>query len=273
MKRTWALAGAAALLGATASIGGRAAWAEAVDLTPPALAAGVQQVSPPPPEQIPDIDPLALYGDELVFDIYRKKSRIGEHRISFQREGDRLTVSVEMRLGVDFMFFRAYEFEYDATEIWQGKQLIAATSFVDDNGKKATVSARADGDVFKIEGPRGAALASSWVFPTNHWHRGQVNSRTILNTINGRLTRVEPLAKGIDRVATLQGDVAAEHFLYTGELRDTEVWYDAAGRWVKMAFKAKDGSTIEYKCRRCGLGVPSNQAVAETADTELSASP
>ncbi|MDX2225172.1 MAG: DUF6134 family protein [Rhodospirillaceae bacterium] len=265
-----------AVLAAAGCSSARLAWAdgEAASAGAADLAAStVQQVAPPPPDQIPEIDPLALYGDELVFDIYRKKSKIGQHRVNFERDGERLTVSVEMRLGVDFMFFRAYEFEYDATEIWQGRELIASTSYVDDNGKKVTVSARADGDVFKIDGPRGATLASSWVFPTNHWHRGQVNSRIILNTINGRLTRVEPVAKGIDRVATLQGDVDAEHFLYTGELRDTEVWYDAAGRWVKMAFKAKDGSTIEYRCRQCGLASQQGQAVAESIEPQPTSSP
>jgi len=51
-------------------------------------------------------------------------------------------------------------------------------------------------------------------------------------------------------VETERGDVFATHYVYSGEL-DTEVWYDDEGRWVKMRFKGRDGSTIEYVCRRC----------------------
>ncbi|MCB2108268.1 MAG: hypothetical protein KDE14_11235 [Rhodobacteraceae bacterium] len=217
--------------------------AEAVNLP-------VQQVAPPAAEQFRDIDPIALYGGDIVFDVYRKKSRIGEHRVSFQRDGDRLTVSVKFNLAVKILFIRAYKFEYEATEIWERGNLIAATSRTDDNGKVSNVRARSEGGVFVIDGPRGQEIASSWVFPSNHWNRGQVASTTLLNTITGRLAHVALIRNGIDRVETAQGPVNAEHFTYTGDLRDTDVWYDQAGRWVKMVFKT-GGSVIEYRCRQC----------------------
>ena len=54
-------------------------------------------------------------------------------------------------------------------------------------------------------------------------------------------------------VATERGGIPATHHAYTGDL-STEVWYDDAGRWVKMRFEAQDGSTIDYVCRRCQGG-------------------
>ena len=45
----------------------------------------------------------------------------------------------------------------------------------------------------------------------------------------------------------------ATRYAYTGDL-DNEVWYDDVGRWVKMRFKGRDGSTIDYVCRRCQGG-------------------
>lgn len=241
--------------------------APAGDLASAAPSAGlephIQNVVPLPPEKVPDIDPLALYGGALVFDVYRKGAKIGQHVTTFTRTGEDLRVDVRMNLAVDVLFITAYKFDYEATEIWRDGQLIAASSTVNDNGKIAKTAARLEDGVFKVDGPRGAFLASDWVFPTNHWHRGQANSGTLLNTLNGRLVRVDVAHRGIDAVATAQGSVDAEHLEYTGQLRDTEVWYDADNRWVKMRFKAKDGSYIEHRCRQCGLAPG---AVTDMAD-------
>ena len=45
-------------------------------------------------------------------------------------------------------------------------------------------------------------------------------------------------------------EIDATLYRYTGDL-DTEVWYDDEGRWVRMRFKAKDGSVITYQCEVC----------------------
>jgi hypothetical protein len=229
---------------------------------PPEMTLDVQNVSPPPPDQIPEIDPIALYGDDVVFDIYRKKTKVGEHRARFTRNGEDLSVVSTMSIAVDVLFFTAYSFEYEATEVWRNGALQAIAVNVNDNGKIAKVNARMEDDLFKIDGPRGSYIGSSWVFPTNHWHRGQANSRTILNTLTGKLTQVDVVNRGIQRVETAQGSVDADHFEYTGQLRDTEVWYDAQNRWVKMRFKANDGTYIEYRCRQCGLAPGAASAVA-----------
>ena len=208
----------------------------------------VQNVSPPAADQNPNIDPIALYGGDISFDIYRKNKKVGEHRVSFARNGDDLTVMTKMNIAIDVFIFTAYSFDYDSTEVWRNNQLHA----MEDN-------------LFKIDGPKGSFIGSSWVFPTNHWHRGQANSKTILNTLTGKLTQVEVVNRGIERVDTSQGSVDADHFEYTGQLRDTEVWYDADNRWVKMRFKARDGTDIEYRCRQCGLAPGPANAIAGDA--------
>jgi hypothetical protein len=244
------------------------AWADE-PATPAALKAQemvlqIQNVGPPPPDQIPAVDPAALYGDEIAFDVFRKGKKVGSHVTTFARNGADITGVSRFNLAIDVLFFTAYRFDYRSTEVWRDGQLIGLAVAIEDGGETSAVTAKVEDGLFKIDGPRGPSIASSWVFPTNHWHRGQVNSTTILNTITGRLAKVEIVKRGIERVETAQGAVDAEHFEYTGELRDTEVWYDADNRWVKMQFKAKDGSTIEYRCLRCGLA-PTATVEAEPA--------
>ncbi|MBL8630443.1 MAG: hypothetical protein JNM81_12475 [Rhodospirillaceae bacterium] len=233
----------------------------------------VQSIQPLDAEQIPKVDPLALYGDEAVFDVYRKGSKIGTHRTNFTRAGNQLTVTSQMELKVDVLFFTAYSFKYDSTEVWRDDKLAAVAVTVDDNGKIVKTTARLEDDLFKIDGPRGSFLASAWVFPTNHWHRGQAISGTVLNTLNGRLAKIEVVHKGLERVQTKQGTIDAEHLQYTGQLRDVDVWYDAANRWVKMTFKARDGSLIEYRCNQCGLTTDQPAAVAGDDGASTNAPP
>ncbi len=233
----------------------------------------VQSINAPEAEKIPKVDPIALYGGDVVFDVYRKGSKIGVHRTSFMRNGADLTVTSQMELNVDVLFFTAYSFKYDSTEVWRDNKPIAVAVTVDDNGKVAKTNARMEDGLFKVDSSRGSFIASNWVFPTNHWHRGQAITGTILNTLNGRLANVAMAHKGIERVETAQGSVDAERLEYTGQLKDVDVWYDAANHWVKMTFKARDGSLIEYRCRQCGLapGEPTTLAGDTPASPEQSA--
>jgi hypothetical protein len=212
----------------------------------------VQTVSAPHPDKIPEVDPIALYGNEILFDVFRKGKKVGEQWMYFSRNpaGD-LSVQVRFHLGVDVLFFRAYTYDYESSEIWRDNKVIALAARVDDNGKVSSTSARIEDGVFKIEGPKGPIFASSWVFPSNHWHRGQVESSVILNTLTGALAHVDIQRRGIEKVPMGEGATDAEKFTYTGDLHDTDVWYDVAGRWVKMAFKAKDKSIVEFICRKC----------------------
>jgi len=269
MKFPFAAAGFCALLSFSALADEPAAKA---NLKAAEMVLQVQNVSPPLPDQIPQIDPTRLYGNEIAFEVFRKGSKVGSHVTSFERTGDDLTVISRFNLAIDVLFFTAYSFGYQSTEVWRDGALKALAVGVVDGGKKSSVTAKVEDGLFKIEGSGGPAIASSWVFPTNHWNRGQVNSTAILNTITGRLSKVEIVRRGIDRVETAQGAVDAEHFEYTGELRDTEVWYDADNRWVKMRFKAEDGSTIEYRCLRCGLAQAPAMADGE-AQTQSACEP
>lgn len=72
---------------------------------PQGMTLDVQNVSPPAADQNPNIDPIALYGGGMSFDIYRKNRKVGEHRVSFARNGDDLTVMTKMNIAIDVFFY------------------------------------------------------------------------------------------------------------------------------------------------------------------------
>jgi hypothetical protein len=128
---------------------------------------------------------------------------------------------------------------------------------VNDNGEFFSLAAHRDQDRISIRNPDGINTTNAPLIPTNHWNAAVLSQSRVLNTLTGDINNVRITAQTREQVETEQGPVLATHYVYSGDL-ETEVWYDAKGRWVKMRFTASDGSTIDYRCRRC-QGVPLTQ--------------
>jgi hypothetical protein len=199
-------------------------------------------------------DPIALYGDELLFDVRRDGVSVGEHRVTFRRDGDTVHVAADFALEIRFLGFTAYRYRYESNSAWRGDCLVSLEANVSDDGKESRVTAVREGRDVRIMGARGDIVAPAELFPTDHWHPGVLETERVLNTLTGGINRVRIEDRGSVTLASGNGTLAARHYVYSGEL-STEVWYDAAGRWVGMRFTGKDGSTIEYRCRSCAANV------------------
>jgi len=198
-------------------------------------------------------DPIALYGQEMRFDVLRGGREAGWHRVRFDRNGSVLTVDSAFHFQIDLLFLTVFQYRYEAIEMWRDGQLDRLTVKVDDDGTPFAIHAvRADNRLSIRHGEDSYSVGVP-LYPTNHWNIGVLGENRVLNTLTGRVNRVTIRPVGRETVTTELGDVPATRYAYTGEL-ETEVWYDDAGRWVKMQFTGRDGSTIEYVCRRCQGG-------------------
>lgn len=195
----------------------------------------------------------ALYGPSVIFDVYREGKRVGIHRTGFHAEADGLRVSSLFELKIEFLFITAYRYRYQSDTVWRQGRLAELLATIDDNGEQAYVAAKLEEGGLRVSGTGGSYFIDGPIFPTNHWHAGVLDQNRVLNTLTGRLNAVGITPAGRETVTTENGDVPATRFVYSGDLQN-EVWYDDAGRWVKMRFAAEDGSTIEYVCRRCQGG-------------------
>ena len=195
-------------------------------------------------------DPYALYGEEILFDVYRDDDKVGFHRVRFSGSGDDLTVRSDFELEIDFLFLTAFRYLYRSEGQWRQGQLERLTATVDDDGEDFAFGVFRDGLQLRIEKAGGTITMDAPLFPTTHWNAGVLDQSQVLNTLTGLINqvRIEPRAR--ESVTTERGEVPATRYAYTGEL-ETEVWYDDSGRWVKLRFDGRDGSNIEYLCRRC----------------------
>jgi Family of unknown function (DUF6134) len=196
------------------------------------------------------VDPMQLYGSGLDFDVYRNGDKVGIHRVRFVGSGEAMTAVTEFRVRIEFLFFTAYRYDYRSVDRWQGGSLAELKAEVDDDGTVFSVEAVREGPLMSVRGTGISYTVDSPLIPTNHWNPLVLRQTRVLNTLTGRVNRVAIEPREREVVPADGGTIIATRYVYTGDL-DNEVWYDDAGRWVKMRFKGKDGSLLDYVCRRC----------------------
>ncbi len=196
-------------------------------------------------------DPIAAYGDQIVFDVYRKGSQVGTHEMTFRREGDDIIAETRFEVSIKVLIVPVYSYLYTSTERWRDGKLVALNANTNDNGDVSTLSVKHENGTLRLSGTGGEYIALGGLYPTTHWNSGVKGSTQVINTITGKINDVELQRRDTTPISTKFGNITATHYAYQGDLT-TEVWYDDHGKWVKMRFPGKDGVMIEYKCRVCG---------------------
>lgn len=197
------------------------------------------------------VDPLHLYGPELRFDVLRDGEKVGHHVVAFRASADGVHVESRSEVEVKLLFLTAYSFRYQSIEHWRNGTLTSLDAATNDDGELRRVEARREGAVLKVRTGAGEWQATPQLWPTTHWNVAQTAAPVLLNTLTGKLNRVDVKDAGLETVILGDGPREARRFIYSGDLA-VESWYDEAGRWVKLRFPGKAGSTIEYVCQSCG---------------------
>ncbi len=202
------------------------------------------------------------YPPVVTFAVYRNGENVGRHVITFEQRGPAQVVTVDTEITVRALGVAAYRYLHHANEVWAGDQLQSMQSTTDDNGRKYTVSALHVGANLKVEhttsGPVATAAYDGFqvpdisretlpasMLPTSQWNFRQVKQSTLLNTQYGTPAHVTISPAGREAVRTSTRSVEATRYSYGGDLRGNQ-WFDDRGHWVKGAFVAFDGSTVEY---------------------------
>jgi hypothetical protein len=192
-----------------------------------------------------------VYGNQLVFAAYRNGQPIGIHRLSFDRQGDRLVVTTAIELAVKMVGITAYRYTHRGREVWLGQELVSFDSSTDDDGRPYAVRASRENGQLRVErtvpGARGPIQDSlpADLLPSTHWNVHQASQGFLLNAQKGTRERITVIAAGRESVRTLSGVIAATRYHYEGDVR-MDQWFDDRGRWVRSRFVVFDGSTIDY---------------------------
>jgi hypothetical protein len=208
-------------------------------------AAGFAAADSPPPA----VDPFHLYGDEIAFDVERDGDVVGKYIINFTRTDQGVLAEARVDVDVSLLFVPIYSLRYHARELWRGGELQSIEAFTNDDGDLIHVQATRDAEGLQVETTDGLYETPA-VLPISHWNAALLEGGPLLNGMTGEVDEVEVFEQGLDTISTRNGSLRARHYLYSGDLNG-EIWYDEDGRWVKLRFRAKDGSMIDYICRQC----------------------
>jgi hypothetical protein len=188
----------------------------------------------------------AAVPQDIRFRALRAGSQIGDHKISFRTDGNRLVVETNVEMVVRVLMFTAFRFKHQSEEVWESGRLLSINSVTDDDGTFLRVSGGAVADGFRIVGPEGPFLAATTLMTSNTlWDRRVVREDRLLDAQRGG--EIGLVAKQLDdeQVATPRGPTRASCYQMITPPCAGRLFYDAEGRWVKALFELR-GESIEY---------------------------
>jgi hypothetical protein len=183
---------------------------------------------------------------DLRFRALRHGSPIGEHRVTFRLDDNRLTVDTRVEIAVKVLFFTVFRFRHEAEEVWQSDRLVSVKSTTDDNGTLLRVSGQAVADGFRIIGEDGPFLASGHLLTSNAlWDNRVVRENRLIDVQHGGEIGLVTKQLSDEQVDTPQGPVrASRHHIITPYCAGS-VFHDGDGRWVKGLLELR-GERVEY---------------------------
>lgn len=182
------------------------------------------------------------------FEVFRNGERIGHHRVEIARQGERSVVNVDINLRVTFGPLTLYRYVHQSREEWQGSRLVSLISSTDNDGSEEKLRAVAEGDGLKVNGTRFTGMLPADTMPTSYWRDDFVRRITIMDSQNGRVLNLQVHPESFEMASAARDDIPMRRFHLTGDI-DLTLWYDRNGQWMKSAFRAKDGSQVEYRLR------------------------
>lgn len=181
----------------------------------------------------------------LDFTVTRNGSPVGRHEMLFRNEPDGLKVDIRTNVAVKVAFITAYRFEHEGHEIWQGGRLTRLWSKTNDDGTNHLLDVSAAGPALSVMADGKPTETAQVSIPASLWNEGLLTQKTLLNTLDGSRMAIGVSDLGVEPVTVKGATIPARHYAVTGDLQ-RELWYDADNVLVKVRFKAKDGSDIEY---------------------------
>jgi hypothetical protein len=161
----------------------------------------------------------------------------GTYRMTITRQDDGSVSMVgQADVKVTKVGFTVYKYSYRGTEVWKDGRLVRFQSSTDDDGKKFTVTATAEGDGvrLKVNGEESSAradwLTSYWQLPTAEMRKRHI---ALIDVDNGKSMNGAIRYLGTEQVTVCGKPQNCAHYRVTGP-NMVDVWYDAQERLVRQ---------------------------------------
>lgn len=169
---------------------------------------------------------------------------IGWQAIGFERESGQFVVGVKMEMEFESPEFGPVSYRHECREVWKTGWLQALASRTHIGARVLVVDAERRAGSLVVDGSdvRPYRL-SSYIVPSNLWHRDSRLVDAFIDVENGEIRRVQPRFVGKE---ILGEGVQASHYSIRGQL-DREAWYDADCVLVRWDLPLSDGGWISFR--------------------------
>ena len=187
------------------------------------------------------------------FEITMNGRAIGNHIITVTEAAGITTarISIDMAGRVGPIGFT---YSHRCEEQWRGAQLLKLDCTDRENRSTKTLKGALVGPNFVVNGSGFKGNAPASILPTSWWRLSTVRQTRIMNSRDGKLTNISASRVGLQPVDTAAGPVQATHYRIRGPA-NTELYYDASGRWVGNTFRLA-GQSFAYRMLTPISGAP-----------------
>jgi hypothetical protein len=219
----------------SSSIGRRATLLAAAGFTAHRAIRPAAAALPVPPDQ------------SLAFRMIRHGSEIGRHTLSFERNGDALSVHVAVDALVTLVSIPVVRYTHRVVETWSGDTLTGVTGETNKNGQHEWVNARRAGEGLVVLGSKTKRyVAPEGAGATTYWNKRVLNG-PMISLEDGVLLRPKVEERRAELIPVASGaKIQATHYNLSGAF-DVDLWYDQSDVWAGLAITAADGSTVHYE--------------------------
>ena len=111
-------------------------------------------------------------GHSLNFRLVRHGTEIGRHTVSFEQNGDALTVHVAVDATVTLVSIPIVRYQHRVTELWHGDTLVSLSGETIKNGDREWVNARRDSEGLAVTGSKTQRyVPPDPVGVTSYWNK------------------------------------------------------------------------------------------------------
>lgn len=185
----------------------------------------------------------------LNYTVLRDGKAIGGHAVIIDQNGAETRVRIETDITVKVLFVNAYTFKHTSQEQWMNGRLQSITSTTQDDGTDKKLVARTEEGRLTVDsvvkGQERRQHADAATLPASLWNPATVQQNALLNTLDGEVMNIAVEDLGNENVDVSGASLSARHYAITGDLT-RELWFDDAGRLVRMRFPDKTNTEIVY---------------------------
>ena len=189
-------------------------------------------------------DPQGIF----IYTISRDGTPIGQQRMEFVNDGEKLRVISHTELEVTLLGLSLFGFNQQVEEVREGETIMLLTSEADDDGTERKVNMTFQSDALTGEYNGDSRSVDPKLITSLFWKKPPLGDIQLIDALRGRTRDVTVKDLGKETITLPIGRVEAQHYQLTGDW-DRDLWYDSDGTLVAGELE-KGGATIRQELQQ-----------------------